>query len=148
MWKQGWKMTHEINHGRDTRELHGWLLGLKETLTWGLQGIGEPTLVGLAISSIVIAIFSMYCFQYRPMAGIIGFCHTHKVVAIYVCPCSYWGFLPIKVMLSHIYVLSILLDAVNVAVNKTDNTSCLHGASILQALEDWVWQGKCGWQAL
>ena len=107
--KEG-KTTQETSHEKGSRELHRWLPGwISEEPQRGAVGAGEPTSAGLAVYPL-----SLYCFQHRRMAGIVGFCHTHKAAPIYACPCSYCFLLPAEVLLSHTKSLQIILKINNV----------------------------------
>lgn len=56
------------------------------------------------------------CIQRVRMAGIGGFYHTSRAVAIYACSCSY--LLPTEILLSHNKRYSLRLTLINLEVEK------------------------------
>lgn len=82
---------------RGSRELPTWLSARVSEKHWlGACGRWETELSRPGSLVTIITVFSMCCFRYWPMPRIIGFCHMHKAVAVYVCPVlivslTHWG---------------------------------------------------------
>lgn len=58
-----------------------YLQGYQRCINVGAAGMGQPTSAGLAMSHHLL-----YCFQYGLVAGIIGFCHSIKVLSFMCVP--------------------------------------------------------------